>query len=104
CLPGYGSRRSAMRRKGAARYSWFSRDVLVEVARRGGAKGMAGTQSSGRPRYWLLASQLREAVESGQSLPGARLPGENDVMREQGVARATARQALAQLVNWALPS
>ena len=63
---------------------------------------MAGTQSSGRPRYWLIASQLREAVESGQYLPGARLPGENDVMREQGVARATARQALAQLVNWGL--
>jgi GntR family transcriptional regulator len=55
-----------------------------------------------RPKYWLIAVALGEAIGSGQYPPGARLPGENDVMREHGVARATARQALAQLVNWGL--
>jgi GntR family transcriptional regulator len=63
---------------------------------------MARAGEGGRPRYWLIASGLREAIESGQYLPGARLPGENDVMREHTVARGTARQALAQLVNWGL--
>jgi GntR family transcriptional regulator len=63
---------------------------------------MVGAGEGGRPRYWLIAAGLREAIESGQYLPGARLPGENDVMRDHGVARGTARQALAQLVNWGL--
>ena len=45
---------------------------------------------------------LRDAIDSGEYPRGARLPGENDVMRDHGVARATARQALAQLVNWGL--
>jgi GntR family transcriptional regulator len=59
-------------------------------------------ESGGRPKYWLIAMALRTAIDSGQYPPGARLPGENDVMRDHGVARATARQALAQLVNWGL--
>jgi GntR family transcriptional regulator len=65
---------------------------------------MAGTSSGEgeRPRYWLIAAGLREAIESGQYLAGARLPGENDVMKTHGVARGTARQALIQLVNWGL--
>jgi GntR family transcriptional regulator len=56
----------------------------------------------GRPKYWLIAAGLREAIESGQYPPGSRLPGENDVMRDHSVARGTARQSLAQLVNWGL--
>src|SRR6202011_2438413 len=32
-----------------------------------------------------------------------RLPGENDLMRQYQVARMTARQALAQLINEGLP-
>ena len=60
------------------------------------------TPADGRPKYWLIAMTLREAIESGEYPPGARLPGENDVMRDHGVARATARQALAQLINWGL--
>ena len=63
---------------------------------------MTSAGEDGRPKYWLIAAGLREAIESGQYLPGARLPGENDVMREHGVARGTARQSLAQLVNWGL--
>jgi GntR family transcriptional regulator len=60
------------------------------------------TTADGRPKYWLIAMALREAIDSGEYPPGARLPGENDVIRDHGVARATARQALAQLVNWGL--
>jgi GntR family transcriptional regulator len=45
---------------------------------------------------------LRDLIDSGEFAPGARLPGENDLMRDHAVARATARQALAQLVNWGL--
>ena len=60
------------------------------------------TTEDARPRYWLIAMALREAIDSGEYPPGARLPGENDVIRDHGVARATARQALAQLVNWGL--
>lgn len=63
---------------------------------------MARMADSARPRYWLIAAALREAIESGQYPPGARLPGENDVMKQSGVARGTARQALAQLVIWGL--
>jgi GntR family transcriptional regulator len=63
---------------------------------------MASAGEDGRPRYWLIAAGMRADIDSGQYLPGARLPGENDVMRTHGVARGTARQALAQLVNWGL--
>jgi GntR family transcriptional regulator len=63
---------------------------------------MANTGESGRPRYWLIAAGLREAIESGEYAAGERLPGENDVMRQHDVARGTARQALAQLINWGL--
>jgi GntR family transcriptional regulator len=63
---------------------------------------MASTGGGDRPRYWLIAAGLREAIESGEYPAGARLPGENEVMRQHGVARGTARQALAQLVNWGL--
>jgi GntR family transcriptional regulator len=70
--------------------------------RQEGVHRMASTGESDRPRYWLIAAGLREAIESGQYPAGARLPGENDLMRQHGVARGTARQALAQLVNWGL--
>ena len=63
---------------------------------------MASSEGGARPKYQLIATGLREAIESGAYAPGSRLPGENDVMAEHGVARATARQALAQLVNWGM--
>jgi GntR family transcriptional regulator len=63
---------------------------------------MTHTAPGERPKYWLIAEGLRAAIESGQYLPGSRLPGENDLMKEYVVARGTARQALAQLVNWGL--
>ncbi|HET9657500.1 MAG TPA: GntR family transcriptional regulator, partial [Kineosporiaceae bacterium] len=45
----------------------------------------------------VIAEDLRAGIVSGQRAPGARLPGENDLMRQYGVARMTARQALAVL-------
>ncbi|MFE1451976.1 GntR family transcriptional regulator [Streptomyces olivaceoviridis] len=50
-----------------------------------------------RPRYQQIADELRHAIETGQYPPGAKIPGENKLMEEHGVARNTARQALAVL-------
>lgn len=55
-----------------------------------------------RPKYWLIAAELREATLDGRYPPGTRLPGENQIMRDYEVARATARQALGQLVDWGI--
>jgi GntR family transcriptional regulator len=58
------------------------------------------TQGSGRvPKYQRIADALRGAIQSGQYGPGDRLPGENDLMTEHGVARMTARHALGVLQN-----
>lgn len=51
------------------------------------------------PRYQEIADGLRTAIASGKLSHGDRLPGENELMRRHGVARATARQALSVLVN-----
>jgi GntR family transcriptional regulator len=50
-------------------------------------------------KYRVIASDLRAAIQRGEYPAGTRLPGENDLMREYQVARMTARQALAQLIN-----
>jgi GntR family transcriptional regulator len=50
-------------------------------------------------KYRIIASDLRAAIGRDQYPAGARLPGENDLMRHYQVARMTARQALAQLIN-----
>ncbi|PRX92377.1 GntR family transcriptional regulator [Allonocardiopsis opalescens] len=51
------------------------------------------------PVYRQIADDLRHAIVSDALEDGARLPGENDLMEQYGVARATARQALSQLIN-----
>ncbi|WP_214413265.1 GntR family transcriptional regulator [Sphaerisporangium fuscum] len=51
------------------------------------------------PIYRRIADRLREAIAAGEFRDGDRLPGENALMAEYGVARATARQALAVLIN-----
>ncbi|MFD7897624.1 GntR family transcriptional regulator [Streptomyces sp. NPDC059568] len=50
-----------------------------------------------RPKYQRIADTLREAIGAGEYGPGARLPGENELMAIHGVARMTARQALGVL-------
>lgn len=56
-------------------------------------------RSPGEPKYRMIASDLRDAIQRGGYPPGSRLPGENDLMHAYQVARMTARQALAQLIN-----
>jgi GntR family transcriptional regulator len=56
-------------------------------------------RSPGEPKYRMIASDLRAAIQRGQFPQGSRLPGENDIMALYQVARMTARQALAQLIN-----
>jgi len=51
------------------------------------------------PRYRQIAADLRAAIDRGEYPPGARLPGENALMQDYGVARMTARQALAVLIG-----
>ncbi|MFF6893078.1 GntR family transcriptional regulator [Streptomyces microflavus] len=50
-----------------------------------------------QPKYQRIADELREAIQSGRYQPGDRLPGENDLMADHGVARMTVRQALGVL-------
>jgi GntR family transcriptional regulator len=50
-------------------------------------------------KYRIIASDLRAAIARGEYSAETRLPGENDLMRQYQVARMTARQALAQLIN-----
>jgi GntR family transcriptional regulator len=51
------------------------------------------------PIYRRIAEALRGQILSGELRDGDRLPGENALMAEHGIARATARQALAVLIN-----
>src|SRR2546429_677280 len=46
-------------------------------------------------RYEEIANDLRDAISRGDYSEGDQLPGENVIMRQYGVARATARDALA---------
>ncbi|MEV7089529.1 GntR family transcriptional regulator [Streptomyces sp. NPDC093085] len=58
---------------------------------------MSTTGGGRQPKYRRIADTLREAIRAGEYGPGARLPGENDLMAAHGVARMTARQALGVL-------
>lgn len=58
-----------------------------------GAREAGGTA----PVYARIADDLRASIRSGKLVDGDRLPGENALMERYGVARMTARQALATL-------
>jgi len=49
------------------------------------------------PAHVRLASALRDAIGSGQLLPGDTLPGDAALMEATGLARGTVRQAVATL-------
>jgi GntR family transcriptional regulator len=51
----------------------------------------------GEPRYGAIANQLQDRINSGEWLPGARMPTESALAAEFGVNRLTVRQALALL-------
>jgi GntR family transcriptional regulator len=50
-------------------------------------------------KHERIADDLRSQIRSGTLRDGDRLPGENALMERYGVARMTARQALAALQN-----
>ncbi|MGE5370529.1 MAG: GntR family transcriptional regulator [Solirubrobacterales bacterium] len=51
------------------------------------------------PLYVQLREMLRQQIESGVYAPGDQIPGEPEMVRQFGVARATVRQAIGDLVN-----
>ncbi|GGZ91620.1 GntR family transcriptional regulator [Streptomyces subrutilus] len=58
---------------------------------------MANDAVGRQPKYQHIAAELKDAIASGEYGPGARLPGESDLMSRYGVARMTARQAFGVL-------
>jgi DNA-binding GntR family transcriptional regulator len=52
-----------------------------------------------RPKHQQIATRLREMIERGDLAAGERVPGENTLMKHYQVARSTARQALAELID-----
>ncbi|GAA4910579.1 GntR family transcriptional regulator [Streptomonospora salina] len=57
------------------------------------------TSENDAPLYREIAEDVRAAIASGRFSDGDRVPGENDLMKQYGVARATARQALSVLID-----
>jgi DNA-binding GntR family transcriptional regulator len=51
------------------------------------------------PPYRQVASELRARIESGELGPGDRVPSITTLMQEYGIARNTARHALAVLAE-----
>jgi DNA-binding transcriptional regulator YhcF (GntR family)/predicted GIY-YIG superfamily endonuclease len=50
-----------------------------------------------RTSYKAIADDLRRAILDGHFAPGARLPGQHQLMLDYGVAESTVRQALSVL-------
>jgi GntR family transcriptional regulator len=55
--------------------------------------------SAGLPAYRRIAEDIRARIASGDLPPGALLPTQQELQEQYGVARMTARQAVAELVN-----
>ncbi|MEW1914482.1 GntR family transcriptional regulator [Kitasatospora sp. NPDC085895] len=53
--------------------------------------------NSDGPKFELIAEELMAAIKRGDYGPGDRLPGENELARDYGVAAMTARRALGVL-------
>ena len=49
------------------------------------------------PPHRQIAAWLRERIQAGEFEPGHRLPSEEDIVQASGVARSTARRAIALL-------
>jgi len=54
------------------------------------------------PRYRQIAAIIRERIERGELEPSRPIPSEVQIEQEFGVARATARKAVALLRDWGL--
>ena len=51
------------------------------------------------PAYRRIAEDIRARIASGDLPPGALLPTQQELQEQYGVARMTARQAVAELIN-----
>jgi GntR family transcriptional regulator len=51
------------------------------------------------PVYLQLAAILREGIERGEYQPGRKLPSENRLLQEYGLARGTIRKAMRVLAD-----
>ena len=58
---------------------------------------MAVDKDSPVPLYEQIYLTLRDKIESGQYLPGSRLPSQKELADEHGVSMVTLRQAVEQL-------
>lgn len=51
------------------------------------------------PLWRQVANIIREQIQSGKLPAGRRVPSENTLAQEYGIARGTAKKALDSLVN-----
>jgi DNA-binding GntR family transcriptional regulator len=73
-------------------------ELLVVQPGRGRVVASPGEQAaSSGPQYRRIADDLRARITSGELRPGDALPSESALVERYGVARGTARQALAEL-------
>ncbi len=49
------------------------------------------------PKYIAISKELIQKIESGELLPGDRIPSENDLMKTYAISNTTARKSLAEL-------
>jgi DNA-binding GntR family transcriptional regulator len=94
----YGVVRNTVRRALAALESEGLIETLPgrgRVVRLPGAP--AADSGSTPPQYRRIAAELRADIAAGTLRPGDALPSEAALMERYGVARGTARQALAEL-------
>lgn len=54
------------------------------------------------PRYRQIAEIIKRRIEGGELVPNRPIPSEVQIEQEFGVARATARKAVALLREWGL--
>jgi DNA-binding GntR family transcriptional regulator len=91
----YGVARNTLRRA----LDQLAEEGLIAV-RPGRGRVVVATGDVGErevPQYRTMAADLRAMIESGQLQPGDALPSESALAARYGVARGTARHALAEL-------
>jgi DNA-binding GntR family transcriptional regulator len=91
----YGVARNTLRRA----LDELAEERLIEVRPGRGRVVVSSSNMAGRavPQYQAMADDLRSQIESGKLKPGDALPSEMALADRYGVARGTARHALAEL-------
>ena len=49
------------------------------------------------PKYYQISLEIMEMIRTGEILPGARIPSENDIIRDYRVSNTTARKVLGEI-------